>query len=284
MGEAKRIALTGGGFNMDNSFILDGLAIDIGTRVIKWNEKGGFNQYLTNKSVVTTEDRRTGKVSTKIIRGKRYRTRENGVGSVHQFFIHHSGGDGRNPSGMYETLHNQRGLSVQFAAEDDGRIYQFLDAVECAYHAGGHNGISIGVECCLCPDAEASPGYYSVANRAKTGNLPHAVREEVLQGVRRQVFVMPDQQIEALARLAAGCWVGMLLKTGRPEFEVPPAFPRDARGEIPRAVVPGHADHVGLIGHLQCTDKKWDPAGFPWELFESRVLVLYHDMIVRVAK
>ena len=277
----REVQLVAGGFSRENAFVLEGAAFDIGTRVIKWDEKGGFNQYLTNRSEVKVEDRKTGKVTTKVIAGKRYKKRAEGVASITQFFVHHSGGDGRNPSGMYETLHNQRGLSVHFAVEDDGRIYQFLDAVECAYHAGGHNGFSIGVECALYPDADASPDYYSAANCAKRGNLPHAVREEVLQGVRRRVFVMPDQQVEALARLAAGCWCGLMLRTGKQEFERPPAFPR-AGNAIPRAVYAGHEKHVGLIGHLQCTDHKWDPAGFPWELFESRVAVLYQDMVARL--
>ena len=274
MGEGQRIALAGGEFNMDNAFILNGVAFDIGTRVIKWGEKGGFNQYLTNRSVVTTEDRKTGKVKTTVIKGKRYKERVlfgDPVAAIRQFFIHHSGGDGRNPSGMYETLHNQRGLSVHFAVEDDGRIYQFLDAVECAWHAGSHNGYSIGVESCLYPDAEADPLYYTEPNLSRRGNLPHESQFEVLQGERRKVFCFTAPQVEALALLASGCWVGIAMLTKNvAKFNIPPAFPK-VDGVIPRSVFAGNEQHVGLIGHLHCTPKKWDPAGFPWERFEARV-------------
>ena len=29
--------------------------------------------------------------------------------------------------------------------------------------------------------------------------------------------------------------------------------------------------HTGMIGHLQITRRKVDPAGFPWETFEDQV-------------
>lgn len=264
-------------FALEGAFILGGEAFDIGTRVIKWDEKCGFNQYKTDRSVVNVEDRKTGKVTTKVIQGKRYKARVGGLASVRQFFVHHSGGDGRNPSVMYETLHNQRGLSVQFAVEDDGRIYQFLDAAECAFHAGSHNGISIGVECCLYPDAEANPDYYSGANLEKRGNLPHKTAWDVIHGKGRKVFCFTDQQAEALARLAAGCWVALGHMTRLERFQHSPEFPR-TEGSIPRTVYDKHQEHVGLIGHLQCTANKWDPAGFPWERFEQRVADCFATM------
>jgi hypothetical protein len=267
------IALASDAFKRDDAFVLGGVAYDIGTRVIKWDEKGGFNQYLTNRSEVKVEDRKTGKVKTKVISGRRYSKRVmfgDPLKKIRQFFIHHSGGDGRNPSGMYETLQNQRGLSVHFAIEDDGRIYQFLDAIECAWHGGSHNGYSIGVESCLFPDAEAHSDYYSGPELAQRGNIPHTTTVETLQGVRRKVFCFTAPQVEALARLAAGCWVGIGAYTA-------PVFPR-VGGAIPREVCPGNDKHVGLIGHLQCTDIKWDPAGFPWESFEARVGALFAEM------
>jgi len=286
MDEGQRIALAGGEFNIDNAFILNGVAFDIGTRVIKWTEKGGFNQYLTNRSVVTTEDRKTGKVTTKVIKGKRYKKRAlvgNPVAAIRQFFIHHSGGDGRNPSGMYETLHNQRGLSVHFAVEDDGRIYQFLDAVECAFHGGNHNSYSIGVESCLYPDAEERPNYYSAKNRNRTGNLPHTSGVEVIQGVKRKVFCFTEPQAEALSLLAAGCWAGVAMLTKSiARLNIPPVFPK-VDGKIPRSVFAGNQQHVGLIGHLHCTDKKWDPAGFPWESFEARVGSVFARMVQKIS-
>lgn len=284
----KRVSLTGEPFVTDNALIVDQVAFDIGTRVIKWWEDEGFSQYPTNRSVVKTEDMATGKVKTKVIQGKRYYERKKGVAGIRQVFIHHAGADRESPAIMRDVLHNQRGLSVQFATEDDGRIYQFLDAVKAAKHAGNHNQLSIGNECCLWPDARKRPNYYSAANRKRTGNLPHAVKEEVLQGSKMKVFCFPEPQVDAVCRWAAGLWFALLTlgngmrlgsyKAGlgspvplEAMFTIAPRFPRNAKGEIPRKVYPKHLEHVGLIGHLQCSPRKWDPAGFPWEEAEAKV-------------
>jgi len=45
----------------------------------------------------------------------------------------------------YKVL-KKRGLSVHFAIDNDGTIYQFLDMNHIAYHAGKHNSYSVGVE------------------------------------------------------------------------------------------------------------------------------------------
>ncbi len=271
----EQISLTGKPFNGDNAFILDKVAFDIGTRVIKWWEPDGFSQYDTNRKVIRTEDMATGKVKTKVIQGARYKKRKGGVSGIKQIFLHHSGADRESPKIMREVLHNQRGLSVQFATEDDGRIYQFLDAVTAAKHAGRHNPISIGNECCLWPDAKKRPDYYSAKNRARNGNLPHKVREEVLQGMRMKVFCFPEEQVDAVCRWAAGLWyaVSILAPTADLDdaFPMPPLFPRNAKGEIPRKITTRPLEHVGLIGHLHASRRKWDPAGFPWEKAEEKI-------------
>jgi len=277
----KRVSLTGFPFSGENALVLDGVAFDIGSRVIKWWEDEGFSQYGTDRVVVQEEDNATGKVKKKIIQGKRYYERKKGVPSIRQVFIHHAGADRESPKIMHDVLHNQRGLSVQFAIEDDGRIYQFLDAEKAAKHGGTHNQISIGAECCLFPDAGKRPNYYSVSNRRRTGNLPHTTKVETLQGMKKKVFCFTDEQVEAVCRWAAGLWVaiGYLRKEVNeldPNTEIgklfnePPVFPKNKEGRIPRKVFKKHMEHVGLIGHLQCSPRKWDPAGFPWEYAEER--------------
>ena len=284
--------LTGGDFNLDESFVLDGMAVDIGTGVIKWDDPGGFDGYTRKRVVRKVEDRRTGKAKTKTISGPRFSQRKGGVPSIRQFFVHHSGGDGRNPSGMYETLYNTRKLSVHFAVEDDGRIYQFNDAADCCWHAGGHNQMSIGVECCLMPDRAKRPDYYSAARRKRTGNLLHKPGVDWIHGRRHQVFAFTVPQVAALARLAAGCWLATQRRTilgghvpypGMERME-PPRFPRTQRDEIFKTVYPAHLEHVGLIGHLQCTKRKWDPAGFPWEQFETLVAGHYEEFYARALR
>lgn len=272
----ERVSLTGDDFKLRNALIVNAVAFDIGTRVFKWWEPAGYSQYETNRVVLEEEDQMTGMVSTKIISGRRYGKRKNGVDGIRQVLFHHSGADRENPGTMRNVLHNQRGLSVQFAIEDDGRIYQFLDAVEVAWHAGKHNEFSVGAECCLYPDARQRPNYYNEANRERTGNLVHEKREEVIQGIWREVFCFPQKQVEACARWAAGIWFARSyltagVKNAQAFQHDQPLFPRTPSGEIPREVFDQHMKHVGLIGHLQCTPRKWDPAGFPWEEVEELV-------------
>jgi len=291
-----QVSLTKGRFSRPNAFVLDGALFDIGTPVIKWDDPGGFDGYTTKRVVHVTEDRDTGKTKRRVVQGKRYKVRKKGVGGVRQFFVHHSGGDGRDPTNMYNTLYMDRGLSVQFAIEDDGRIYQYNDAVDACKHGGKHNQISIGVECCLFPLVDAKPNYYSAARRKKLGNLPHRQMVDTIHGQKIKVFCFTDPQVEALARLAAGCWLACsVLGAGRTAkdadglfvddyFEVPPNFPRNRRGEIPRTVVKNAREHIGLIGHLQASRRKIDPAGFPWEDFEYRVADLFFEFYEKIKK
>lgn len=242
--------------------------MDIGTRVYLWDEREGFNGYTEQR--VEVENRKTGRI--KVIKGPRYSKRKGGLADITQLFVHHSGGDGKNPSGMYQTLWMNRDLSVQFAIEDDGRVYQFLDAVEVAWHGGKCNPISVGAELCLRPDAGAYPDYYSPANCKRYNNLPHEVRFETLQGSPRKVFVMPDVQIDAFARVMGGVWAAVTLAKGEPMSA--PMFPFDTDGKIPREIIEDPRSHVGLIGHLHVSPKKWDPAGFNFEEAE-RLTGLY---------
>src|SRR5262249_50813443 len=63
---------------------------------------------------------------------------------VDQFVIHFDvAGTSRR---CFETLHDHRGLSVQFMLDLDGTIYQTLDLKEGAWHATKANSRSIGIE------------------------------------------------------------------------------------------------------------------------------------------
>jgi len=233
---------------------------DIGVPVFRWMDAGGFDGYTRAKTTVI----RRGEERVK--RGPRISAGPRRMQDISQFVVHHSGGDGKDPSTMYDVLWFQRFLSVQFALEDDGRIYQFLDPTAIAWHAGRANRRSVGVECCLYPDAGARPNYYSEKNCERRGNLPHEVEEQKLQGMNKKVFMMPDVQVESLARLIAAVW----LKTGR---DMPPMFPRVPKngGPIPYEFVDGSLEYEGIVGHFHLTKKKWDPAGLHLATLEERV-------------
>ncbi len=276
----------------DTCISVYGRLIDIGVPVFRWDHRNGFDGYATNKERIEVVDRRTGEEKTKLIRGRRYRKRA--LKSITQFMVHHSGGDGRTPSGMYETLHNRRGLSVHFAVEDNGHIWQFLDVREAALHGGKHNRISVGAELCLYPTRRKRPDYYSPANCKRRGNLPHEIRREKLQGMSLDVFVMPEPQIQSVTRLIAATWAGLAIESMRggrhphaqtkaqrmalqERFLQAPKFPRKRNGEIPMAVIREPLKHKGLIGHLHATRRKWDPAGFDWHGVEDGVEPLIEE-------
>ena len=269
------------GFEDSRAVVVDGVHADIGCRVLRWNEKKGCNGYVKKKVVVKREDRKTGKIKTEIIQGSRYKKRAGGINAITQIFIHHSGGDGDGGQNCYNTLYMNRGLSVQFFQDDDGKIWQFNDAVDHCKHAGKHNRLSIGIECALYPLADERPGYYREERRKRTGNLLHTTRVERIHGRKIHVFCFTDEQTETLARWAAGLWLALgMTRTSskhRDFFSKPPRFPRNTKNKIPRTVIKNPLAHVGLIGHLQCTRNKIDPAGFPWEAFEARVTECWHE-------
>lgn len=253
---SPEIVSLSGGAKLENSIIVCGTAYDIGVPVIHWFDKDGFDGY-THEEV---EDRTTGKIK----RGPRYGRRPNGVSDISQFVVHHSGGDGRTPSGMFQTLWRDRWLSVQFAIEDNGTVYQFLDAIELAWHAGAHNKISVGVECCLFPLVKQDPDYYSPSNCVKRGNQPHTVGQYIRHGTKYKSFEMPNQQVISLAALVAGTWTAFNLKPDKP------TFPK-ADNVIPTTVIKNPLEHCGMIAHYHCTKNKVDPLGINLQELETTV-------------
>lgn len=255
----------------DCAIVVDQQLYGIGRRVVKWYEVTGFNGYVTDEVRHCEEDRKTGEVKERVIRGPRYGKRAKGLAS--QIVIHHSGGDGPTPAQMYRTLWYDRGLSVQFACEDTGVLYQFLDAQEVAWHAGAANRASIGVEAALFPDRSAAPNYYT--NHERRGNVAHRWTRQTIQGMERDVFAMPPTQVAALADLCAGFWAVQEIRhqvegASSSAFREPPQFPR-VKGAIPYGVVSGALNHAGLLGHFHLTRNKWDPAGLELATFEGMV-------------
>jgi len=279
----KQVSFTGKPFDSNNAFALRGNLYDIGTRVIRWTDPTGFNGYEKKRAVVEVENRKTGRVTRKVIKGARYSKRAvvgDGLNKISQFFIHHTGGPLAERA--FETLHNNRKLSVPFILSDVGVTYQTLDAIEKAWQAGKHNPISVGVECCLYPSADRNPDYYSEARCKRLGMAPHEVMEDRIHGRKWEVFKFTDAQVEALARLAAGMWLALKLEGDTKIPDEPPRFFRDESGEIPRTVIANPLKWTGMIGHLQATRRKVDPAGFPWEEFEARVAEIFYSFRAKV--
>lgn len=273
----RAVSLVGSEPRIETAIVVNGTPYDIGLPVTHWWDPGGFDGYATDRVTVREQDRKTGSIHERVLRGDRFSRRK--LTGITQFMMHHSGGDGPTPDTMYRTLWLDRGLSVHFACEDDGRVWQFLDVKECAWHAGRHNGCSVGVEAALFPLVDADPHYYAPDACKRRNNQPHSQRTEVLQGRPMRVYVMPTRQIYALARLVAGTWAALRHETRLPQFEAPPSFPHQS-GAIPMSVIDRPLEHVGLIGHLHATAAKIDPAGFPWVEFERSVADIFAQLAV----
>ncbi len=276
-----------------NSIVFFGELWDVGRRVKKWYERGGFDGYNKKKSVVTYEDRKTGKTKKKVIRGKRYGGRfprpGRGVKAIKQGLIHHTGG--YLPGVCFNTLHNNRKLSVQFIVDDWGTIYQTMDVKEIAWHGGKQNRSSFGIECCLRPDAVANPEAYREAKCNRFNLAPHKVGRCYIQGRWRSVFIMPDHQVDALARLLAVTWFARDIALGKYAFMsgetmIAPKFPERVTG-MDEIVVPDmdfrkeYRKHEGLVMHSNVSKKKWDAAGLNAEFLEDRVSDLYNAQKIR---
>lgn len=271
-----------------DEIVIGGQRVPVGCEVVLWTEPKGFNGYGMERVVHEEQDRRTGGTLSRVVSGRRYQRR--GSRNVDQIVIHHTGGP--MPRTAFQTLHNDRGLSVHFILADNGVAYQCLDVQECAWHAGNNNGRSVGIEVCLFPDAGDEPEYYSPERCARLGCAPHPdIMFQTIQGQMRRCFAMPDVQVAALAQLCAGIWhglarwstaVGPFAPAGERAAEI--AFPRmsadpevgdrDPNGYVPWAFVPdADVSWQGLLGHMHCDEhrQKWDPAGLDFMALEHDV-------------
>ena len=264
--------------NPDTSIVFFGRLFDVGVRVMKWYEKGGYDGYSTKKHVIREEDRKTGKMKVvKVIKGKRYGGRWPRPGrkleAISQLMVHHTGG--YLPGVCFNTLHNERRISVQFIIDDKGVIYQTMDAKEIAWQAGGQNRCSIGYELCLYPKAWSNPGAYRPSKCKRLGLAEHEVKVCYTQGKDRKVFMMPEAQVESLAFLLSGTWFARnCLLHGR--AIAPPVFPRRPAGKgIDHDFAERHKQHEGLVIHANVTPKKWDATGVDLTKLEKRVATIY---------
>lgn len=150
------------------------------------------------------------------------------------------------------------GLSIHFAIDRRGLVWQFLDpALFVAAHAGkGNNTRSIGIEMANAvfpPDIK--PGLFSNLKRyALTGKERLLGRPVIVDGYRggkRRVLGHFPEQIEAARKLVRQLLI---------QFpSVPPRLPTyDSSGKPHGDLVP--PGWQGVAGHLNLVDKHVDPA------------------------
>jgi hypothetical protein len=146
----------------------------------------------------------------------------------------------------------KRGISVHFAIDNDGTIYQFMDTNDIAWHAGSKkwNNASIGVE--------ISNAYYtkyqSWYRRKGFGERPIWDDAEVHGSPQKPFLGFYDVQLEAAKAL---------MEAVSRHYGIPLECPLDADGELVTTVDPRcvAGRFNGFISHYNLTKRKIDCAG-----------------------
>jgi N-acetylmuramoyl-L-alanine amidase len=168
---------------------------------------------------------------------------------VRQFILHH---DGCASAAMcFNVLQNERGLSCHFLMDNDGTIYQTMDLSLMAYHAGGFNTHSVGIEICNRGDAKRDPDYYRKKNQKRETTT---VR---IHGHIYQCFQFTPQQMDAMHALVKA--------VNRALPNVPLEYPQDTPGHQAWGELPNVAQFAGVLGHYHTTRRKWDPGPFDFK-------------------
>lgn len=256
---------------MNTSIIVCNKEFNIGTKVVLWDEINGFNGYDTSKVITKTQNRKTGKIIKSIVQGKRYSKRtwrsktdlDQLKKVVKQFFLHHSGL--YRSRDTFNVLHNQRRLSVHFILDDDGTLYQTLDLREKAFHGGGNNSISVGIEIDSRAHAGKHPDAYDEYHCKKYKVSPHKKRIDFVQNQWIEGYEYTEAQYETLIRL--GIVLGHIFpKTGCMFFPT-----NDFR--IIKSVMNKPLDHKGLICHYNNSSTKIDPIAFDHYRLQNGILL-----------
>lgn len=143
----------------------------------------------------------------------------------------------------------QRGLSVHFCIDNDGTIYQLVDATDVAYHAGDVNGVSIGVEV----SNAFYPKYQDYYVKKGFGARPVLNKTKVNGGTIDSHLMFYPEQEKALSAL---------IKTVCGYYGIPLETPKEnglyATGEHPDVA---SGKFKGVVCHFHVTDQKIDCAG-----------------------
>lgn len=245
---------------MNESIVVCGQKCYIGSRVVLWDEKHGFNGYDRSKKILRIKGKK------QVVSGKRYSKRSYRLRDIElsklkkivtQFFLHHDGL--YRAKQTFNVLHNQRGLSVHFILDDNGILYQTLDLKEKAWHGGKNNPMSVGIEITSRANAKRFPDAYSLYNQNKFDVSPRMVRDELINGNLYKGYEYTDEQYRALIAL------GRCLITVFPEINCD--FPRKDNGKLIKGPIDNPLDYKGFICHYNTNGRKWDPVAFDYRRF-----------------
>ncbi|TNF36739.1 MAG: hypothetical protein EP329_04845 [Deltaproteobacteria bacterium] len=246
----------------NNEIIIGGQRFPLqGITVVTYEDVGGYSFPAKKNEALA----KTGSdlYTDRYVKGKKISTYESLVESkaITQIIIHTD--LARDSAKCFDVLVG-RGLSTHFMVDWDGTIYQSLDPLYTAYHAGENNGNSIGIDFNnlmknLVREPTAPP-YNSDSERfaemsKKEYRRPKSGRMTI-NGGKVQSWGYTDPQYQALIAL---------LKVLTDQLEIPKQVPFDAKGEIvPDTLM--DPTYPGVVAHWHVSADRWDPGpGFDWE-------------------
>lgn len=293
-----------------DAIVVAGEWFPTGVRVITWDEPDSYNAYARRchfrPDEVLPRRPATGCNTPERFSSRRLKGLDADLASrieadgfdletirerVHQFVVHYDAcGTSQR---CFEVLQDVRGLSVHFMLDLDGTIYQTLDAIERARHAGRNNDVSVGVEIAhigsysdparlaawYAPDPEHGvritlPESYGDGGQRHPERARYPARPDLIEGpVQHQHHYQYDYteaQYRSLARLTAA------LHRAFPRIRL--AAPRDAEGRVITHLLEEEQQMAfeGLVGHFHVSKVKTDPGpALDWDrvLAEARELV-----------
>lgn len=271
-----------------DEIIVAGERFHTGTRVVTWQEPGGYNGYPEGRRMVS---RPTSLREAKRPRDKKPEWTVRRLGKVVDQFVLHYDVCGLSKI-CFDVLH-ARGLSVHFLLDVDGTIYQTIDLQERALHATTSNDRSIGIEIANIgaypPDATQPLERWYRQEEGAAGqvvlNVPAGIKStgiltpgfvgrpaqaaRVSGTVHGQDLVQYDLTLEQYAAL---------VKLTAALVEIFPRLrddiPRYAKGEPLMRKLPEKElkRYRGILGHHHIQENKVDPGpAFQWNRFIEEV-------------
>ncbi len=267
------------------------------TRVILWNDPGGYDAYRPHRRFEPAEPApreqpnriaRYGSFRRGLPEDIATRVAQKGwtlqdLRRVVDRVVVHFDACGTSER-CFEVLHDIRGLSAHFLIDIDGTVYQTLDVKERAWHAAELNDRSIGIEIAnigAYSDRATLDAWYLEDERGLrvrpekiAGSFPSKFEARPATAgyhtgtMNGRAVVQADfteAQYRALERLVVA------LCNVLPA--IPPTVPRDEKGNVPTSVIDfaggGVGSDAGIVGHHHGSTEKVDPGpAFNWDRIE----------------
>ncbi len=232
---------------MSNSIVACGREINIGCRVIKWNDPTGFSFYSGKKYVgrnIDLEKLRQEVKTCVLQQSNTYNAKQAYVGLI------------------------TRGASVNFIIDDDNNggfatIYQCLDIKDAGLSHAPLNKNGPGIQISYHGVTSNMAQVYSSTNRQKYKVNNHTIIEDQIHEKKITSFCPSEAQVNSCVALLSG-----MIKLFP---DISPRFPRDNRGEIVKTFISNPENYCGLLSNFHISRSKSDPSGFPFSQIETQI-------------